>query len=135
MSGDNSSDRPLLERREKRRELIATICGFIVVAGLIIEYGDEIIDCVVNKHRPSRQLFGGFLVTVGVLGEVLFARLALTISRTLQERADSDVALANQRASDALKEAAEANLARAKIEQQMSARAISGEEWQGLKSL
>ena len=113
MSGDSNNDRQVVERRLARRELIATVCGFVVGAGLLIEYGDELVDCFVNWHPPSRQLFGGLLVTVGVFGEVLFARLALTTSRTLQERADSDVAQANKRAAEAIGRAvkAEENIA------------------------
>ena len=73
MSGDSNNDKELLERRASLRKLIATIFGYIVFCGLLIEYGDEIVNCFIKRHLPSRQLFGGLLVTIGVFGEVLFA--------------------------------------------------------------
>jgi hypothetical protein len=106
MSGPSNSDKETLGKRLKSRQLCAEILGWLVGLGLLVEFWDEIVDCVVNWHRPSRALTGGLLVTVGVFGEVLFSRLALITSDELQGRADSDVAQANERAATAVAEAA-----------------------------
>jgi hypothetical protein len=105
MSGPSKSDRETLGKRLKSRQFWAEIFGWLVGVGLLVEYWDEIIDCVIKRHWPSRPLAGGLLVTAGVLGEVLLSRLALIISDELQERADSDVSMANARAAEAIERA------------------------------
>jgi hypothetical protein len=94
--------------------------------GLIVEYWQEIVACIAERRWPQLPLVGGFLVTLGVLGEVWFGRLALRTADDISERADSDVAMANERSVQALERiaiaeaaAAEANLARARIEEQL----------------
>lgn len=140
MSGPNKSDRRVLGKRLKRWQFWSEIFGWAVGGGLIVEYWDEIIDCFVNWHWPSRSLVGGMLVTAGVFGEVLFSRLVLTTSDELQEHADSDVAQANERAAqaferaaDAEKVAAEANLARVRIEEALQQRIITPPQLELLK--
>ena len=135
MSGPSKSDRDTLGKRLKSRQLRAEILGWIVGLGLLVEYWDELVDCIVNWHWPSRPLAGGLLVTAGVFGEVLFSRLALITSDELQQRADSDVALANERAAQALDRAsraeqatAEANLARIKLEARLADRHVNSKQ-------
>jgi len=107
----------------------------MVGIGLLIEYWREIIDCFVTGHLPSWPLIGGLMVTLGVFGEVWFSRLALKAAEEIQERADSDVATANERsaqaferASKAEQAAAEANLERIRLEEKLSDRRISAEQ-------
>jgi hypothetical protein len=113
---------------------------------LLIEYGEEIIECITTPHWPSVGLTGGLLVTLGVFGEVWFSKLALRIAEEISERADSDVALANERAAKAQQMAAEANLAtererveRLRVEDTLKRRTVSrllnDEEAEQLKSI
>ncbi len=108
MSGPNKSDRETLGKCLRFRQFWAELFGWLVGVGLLVEYWDEIVDCLINRYWPSRGLAGGLLVTVGVLGEVLLSRLALITSDKLQERADSDVAAANDRAAQAFERAVKA---------------------------
>jgi hypothetical protein len=110
MSRPHNIDRKTLGDRLGRREFWGEVFGWMVGGGLLIEYWREIRDCFVKGQLPSWPLIGGLLVTLGVFGEVWFSRLAQKTTEEIQERADSDVALANERAAEALKAAAEANL-------------------------
>jgi hypothetical protein len=134
MNGPNNNDRETLGKRAHLRQIWAEIFGWLVGVGLLIEYWDELLDCIIQRHWPSRPLWGGMLVTGGVFLEVLLSRLALNTSDQLQKRADSDVAQANERAALAIDRAAkaeqataEANLARAKLEQKFKPRKLSRE--------
>ncbi len=120
MSGPSSSDRETLGKRVHFRQTLAEIFGWLVGVGLLVEYWDEIVDCVIHRHLPSQPLFGGILVTAGVFLEVLFSRLALNSSDELQRRADSDVA-------QALDRAAQADLKRAELEASYRRRIVTRE--------
>jgi hypothetical protein len=128
MSGPSKSDREILGKRLESHERWAEVFGWAVGGGLVIEYGKEIVDCFVNWHRPSLALVGAVLVTAGVFGEVFFSRLTVHTSRKLQERADSDIAQANERAARAEQASAEANLARVRLERQIAGRDIASDE-------
>jgi hypothetical protein len=142
VSGPSRSDRDTLGKRLKRRESWGEIFGITVGVGLIIEYWDDIHDCFVHWHAPPMPLIGGLLVTIGVLGEVFFSRLVVSTSEELQALADSDVSQANRKAAEALeraanaeRDAAEANLARVKLEQRMSPRTLFGPGHEELKTV
>jgi hypothetical protein len=124
MSGPSNKERETLGKRVRSRQFFAEIFGWLVGVGLVVEYWGELVDCVVNEHLPSQPLLGGILVTTGVFLEVLFSRIALIVSDELQQRADSDVAQANERAANAERMAAEANLARARIEEKFKPRRL-----------
>ena len=126
MRGPSKNDRRALGQRLKRRQFWADSFAWLVGIGLLVEYWNEIVDCFVNRHPPSLPLIGGLLVTLGVLGEVLFGHLVLITSDKIQARADSDVAQANkiaaeslERAGKAEQSAAEANLARVEMESRL----------------
>jgi hypothetical protein len=124
MSGPNNNDRETLGKRVHSRQTWAEIFGWLVGVGLLVEYWDEIVDCLVHWHWPSQPLFGGMLVTAGVFLEVLLSRLALNASDELQRRADSDVAQSNERAAQALDRATKAEQATAEARE----RAAKAEE-------
>jgi hypothetical protein len=102
MNGPNNNDRETLGKRAHLRQIWAEIFAWLVGVGLIIEFWDELLECIVQRHWPSQPLWGGLIVTGGVFLEVLLSRLALITSDELQKRADSDVAQANERAAQAL---------------------------------
>ena len=135
-----SPERKVLVDRLGRREFWGELFGWMVGVGLVVEYWQEIVDCFTKRQLPPLPLVGGLVVTLGVLGEVWFSRLASKTAEEISERADSDVAQANKRAADALEavsradlniaelnteterlrnETAEANLARAKIAEKL----------------
>ena len=113
MNGPNKNDREALGRRAHFRQTCAEIFGWLVGVGLLVEYWDELLDCVTHRHWPSRPLWGGMIVTGGVFLEVLLSRLSLITADELQKRADSDVAQANERAAQALGRAGKAEQAAA----------------------
>lgn len=117
ISGPNNSDRDTLGRRLKRRESWGERFGIAVGIGLIVEYWDDIIGCFVHWHAPPMPLLGGLLVTIGVLGEVLFSRLVVLTSEKLQDLADSEVSQAKKQAAEALERAAKAELDLARLRQ------------------
>lgn len=119
MSGPSNSDRNTLRDRLNSRQFWAEVFAWVVGIGLLVEYGQEIVDCFVNRHWPSIPLIGGILVTGGVFGEVFFSRLAGITTEELQERADSDVALANDRAAHAIERAAVLEKDAARIRRQL----------------
>jgi hypothetical protein len=151
-----NTDRKALVDRLGRREFWGELFGWMVGVGLVVEYWQEIVDCFTKRQLPPLPLVGGLVVTLGVLGEVWFSRLASKTAEEISERADSDVAQANERAAEALKavsradlniaelnteterlrkETADANLARAKIEQRMSVRSFTADDFNKLITL
>jgi hypothetical protein len=137
-----NTDRKVLVDRLGRRQFWGELFGWMVGVGLVVEYWQEIVECFTKRQLPPLPLVGGLVVTLGVLGEVWFSRLASKTAEEISERADSDVALAKkgaaeayERALNAEKEAAEANLARAKLEQRMRPRMILGPESDKFKEL
>lgn len=123
---DQSAIRSALESWADRLSHWTVAYTAIVVLGLAIEYLPEITyflkACVAETVRPhSEQLrqFGGLLVIVGVAGELLVAVRAARVETDLREESNSAVARAHERAATAEKIAAEANLARFKIESQL----------------
>jgi hypothetical protein len=112
----NKGGREKILERLKLRQFWSEVFGWVVGVGLVIEYWHEIVDCFVHRHWPSLSLIGGLLVTAGVLGEVLFSKLVLFASDELQERSDSDVAQANERAAQALERAGKAEQATAELQ-------------------
>jgi len=128
MSGPNSSDRETLRSRAVHQERWAFGFGLLVGFGLVIEYWQEIIACFTEGKWPSVPLVGGFLVTLGVFGEVWFGRLALKTADDISERADSDVAQANASAKRAEQAAAEANLKSIELEARLADRHLSEQQ-------
>ena len=97
----------------------------LVTLGLILEYAPDIIEAFRTRQIPSRLLIGGVLITVGVAGELFVGFFASRKDTALREENDSLVARANERAALAEQAAAEANLARVKIEERLADRILS----------
>ena len=89
----------------------------------------------VQKHSEQLRQLGGFLVIVGVAGELWIEIRASRVETDLREETNEVIARAEERAAEALKAAAEANLARAKIEQRMRPRILGADDQQALKDL
>src|SRR5258708_9923383 len=67
-----------LSRWIGRLDIASAIAGFIVVIGLVVEDGPELLKSFVTKTWPPRAIIGALLVTLGVLAEVV---VAVTIAR------------------------------------------------------
>ena len=117
-----------------------------VVLGLVVEYLPDItyflrfvlltgFAVAVQKHSEQLRQLGGFLVIVGVAGELWIEIRASRVETDLREETNEVIARAQERAAEALKAAAEANLARAKLEQRMKPRMILGPKSDKLKEL
>jgi len=114
-------------------ERIALISGAIVFLGLVIECGPEVVRAKLHHSWPSRDVIGNVIVTVGVAGEVLLSwrvlRATILLDREAEERVanlnaetarlSDGVVKAEERAAEALRAAAEANLARVKVEERV----------------
>lgn len=98
-------------------EITTTIAGLAVVIGLVMESSSDIYRSWAIHTLPSKELWGGLLVALGVFVEVM---IGIFIARSSKrEQIES-----NERMAQAEKATAEANLARAKIEQRMKMRVI-----------
>jgi hypothetical protein len=102
------------------------LAGLIVVVGLLIESGPELAHSLIYLEWPSRGVIGNLVVVLGVAGEVLFSWRAVRAARQAELQAEHQIAelnaavsAANERAANAEKAAAEANLARVKIEEKL----------------
>ena len=94
-------------------EIASTMAGLIVVVGLLIESGREVHRAWTAGAWPSRELWGGILVALGVFAEVTIG--------IFQERASKRERIASEeRIAEAEMATAEANLARAKIEERLA---------------
>ncbi len=109
-------------------EAASIFCGLVVVTGLAIESGPDIV-ALLEHHVPlPRSLWGEALVTVGVFGEVAIGIFIARESKRAQSEAEERIAIAE-------KDAAEANLARAKIEQRLRPRTLLTEDHKELRDL
>jgi hypothetical protein len=107
-------------------ESVSVLFGLLVVAGLLTESGDEIWDFFVLRHAPlSKKLLGEFLVTVGVFGEVAMGVFIARSAKRQELKSAKEISAANERAAVAQQTAAEANLARVKIEERLAPRKLS----------
>jgi hypothetical protein len=117
----------------------------IVVLGLAFEYLPQIGHAIewmfavtlatVNVHADLLSQLGRFLVIVGVAGELVVSIRASRVETDLREESNAILAHANERAANAERIAAEANLARVKLEQRMRSRSIFGAGYNTLKEL
>lgn len=98
-----------LSQRIEWLELALVVAGGIVVIGLIVEDGPEIVHSLLTWTRPSRAAVGDLLVTAGVFAEVFIAFVIARIARRIDAYAEADTAKALERAAQAELRAAEAN--------------------------
>lgn len=106
--------------------------GLVVVIGLLIESGPDLAHSIIRHEWPSRATIGNLIVVLGVGGEVIFSWRAVRAAREAELDAARDIAATNERAARALdraakaeKDAAEANLARVRIENKFKVRKLS----------
>ena len=104
--------------RAERNERLALGAGLIVVIGLLVESGPELAHSLINWVSPGRAVIGNLVVALGVAFEVLFSWRTLLAARRVELEA-------NQRIAEALRAAAEANLARVRLESELRKRTVS----------
>src|SRR5579864_2180371 len=114
-----SNERERIDSRLVWLERGIVVAGGVVVVGLLLEYSPEISNAVKARRIFPEEVIGGILVTVGVFFEVLLGIFVTKYARRSQELADSLISETNERAARAEQAAAEANLARVKMEQRM----------------
>jgi len=93
-------------------EFWSAFAGFVVFVGLGLESGPEIWKAIVTRTLPSRADIGSVLVAFGVFAEVV---IGIAIARK-SKMAEIE---ANDRIAELKKRAAEAELARARIEEEL----------------
>jgi hypothetical protein len=132
MNGPSNSERDVLDTALVWLERGLILAGGMVVVGLLMESGPEMAIALQKHHFPNRGVLGGALVTMGVFAEVVLGILITQKSHRVQDLADASIAKANERAVQAAKETAEANLARVKLEAKLvrrtTSRLLSAEE-------
>jgi hypothetical protein len=116
----------------------------MVVLGLAIEYLPQIGNAIewmfgitlatIKVHTDLLSQLGGFLVIAGVAGELAVSIRASRVETDLRGETNEVIVNAEARAAEALKAAAEANLARVKLEQRMSPRTLFGPGHEELKN-
>jgi hypothetical protein len=109
--------------RLPKLEVASATAGLVVVAGIWMESRSEIIISI--KHwwrRPSDEAFGAVLVGLGVFVEVVTAIFIARQARRVESESNERVARAEQAT-------AEANLERARLEQQLTRREIPREQF------
>jgi HAMP domain-containing protein len=135
MNGPSKSARDEIGKSIRRMERLSTVAGGTVVIGVLIEVWPDILGSFLAHRVPHLETIGAIIVAFGVAIEVLMASRIARKSESIQELADREIAEVYDRAKHAEKEAAEANLARAKIEQRMQPRTISAEGSEEIKEL
>ena len=126
MSGPTKNDS--FADKAELREKFALGAGLIVVLGLLLESGPEIAKSILDLTWPKREICGGVLVTIGVGFEVFFSWQALNLARKAEFEAELLISQANERAAQAEKLAAEANLERIKLEIRLADRRVSDDQ-------
>ena len=116
MSGPISREN--FSERVERNERLALGAGLVVVIGLLIESGPELAHSIIHWVSPSRAVIGNLVVTLGVALEVLFSWRTLLTARRVELEA-------NERIPEARRTAAEANLARVRLETELRRRTVS----------
>ena len=135
--------RKALEDWSDRLSLWERAFTAIVVLGLAIEYLPQIGNAIewmlgitlptIRSHTDLLFQLGGFLVIVGVAGELVVSIRASRVETDLRKETNEVIVKAEERAAEALKSAAEANLARVTLEQRMSPRTVFGPGHEELK--
>jgi hypothetical protein len=112
--------------------------GVLVVLGLLMESWPEIQLAIKEGRFPKLTVTGGVIVTVGVLIEVVLGIFITQRANRAQSEANERVANALERAATAERIAAEANLARVKIEERIaelsSPRRLTEEQFEAFKT-
>lgn len=93
-------DLDVLEAQSGRFELLATVCGCVVVLGCVLEYAPAFLDLLPhwNWHAFARELMGGVLIALGVFFEVLFGMIGSRIQSHIGAMKDARIAELNLQA-------------------------------------
>jgi hypothetical protein len=95
----------------------ALTAGLVVVIGLLIESGPELVHSIICREWPAHTTSGNLIVVLGVAGEVIFSWRAVRAARRAELEAERNIVEIRERTANAEKDAAEANLARVRIEE------------------
>lgn len=88
-----------LENSEQRFGRLEVICGWIVLVGVVFEYGPKFIVFIQSvTFAHFRDLGGGLLITLGIAGEIIFSSLAARKRDKLRKRHVSRIASLNLQA-------------------------------------
>lgn len=77
------------------------IAGTLVVVGLLIECGPQLLQSATRLQWPSASTVGGLLVALGVLAEVLVGVFITQASNRMRELSDSVITSTRERAARA----------------------------------
>jgi hypothetical protein len=114
-------------------ERTAEFSGIAVVVGLVVEV---VLACRHASPDSFEGIWGSViadsLVALGVAAEILFSKMGSARQRELQRRSDITVAEANERAQQAIEDAAETRERAAKIEQLTAWRHVPKEKHEDL---
>jgi hypothetical protein len=119
MNGPIKSDSNEQGSRFDWMESGIVFAGVLVVVGLLMESWPEIRSAAIEGRFPRLSVTGGIIVTVGVLIEVVLGIFITQRANRIQSESNERAANALARAGKAEQAAAEANLARVRIEEQL----------------
>jgi hypothetical protein len=100
-------------------EVATFFAGLLVVIGLLMESGPEAWTAIITRIWPHREVTGNALVIMGVFSEVAIGLFIARSAKRAQLQAESEIAETKDRAAQAEKAAAESNLARMRIEEEL----------------
>jgi hypothetical protein len=103
-------------------EIGMVFAGMLVVVGLFLESWPEIKLAINERRFPNLTVTGGFIVTVGVLAEVVLGIFITQRANRAQSEANERVAKAEQAAAEANQLAGQERLERIKLERELSPR-------------
>lgn len=118
-----------LKDAQSRSELLGQLSGLLIVVGLGIEVWLAIeFPSGKGKLADWGPVAADILIAFGVFFEIVFSRRALQFAAELQQRSDTALSLAIERAAEAEQKAAEARERTARIEQITAWRRVSPEQ-------
>jgi hypothetical protein len=124
------------DRKASKYSRLETIAAVSVIAGVLAENWDDFGMFYAHPNwAVGRVAIGGVVVAVGIALEILFSSRASSAERKIRDWYAIKVAEINLRVALAEQAAADANLARAKIEQRMRPRVLDETETIGLINL
>jgi hypothetical protein len=107
-----------LEASASRLERFATICGWFVAGGVVLEYVPKFMEFLAYPSlHYLRELSGGIVITIGIAGEILFGGWASRRRTILTDRNKLEIAELNRQAE-------QDRLARREIEERLAYRTL-----------
>src|SRR4051812_13375972 len=114
-------------------ERFTTLAGLLVVLGVWMESGRELSWAIISRTWPRQEAVGGALVAIGVFAEVAIGLFIARSAKRAELKAKKEIAEANDRAALAEKLAADANLARIRLERELTPRSLSRGDFEVIK--